>query len=65
MKIELIKPHTDDFGKEYWPGTVADWSQPDAERAIGAGVAKRAGENQPVAKAPKLAAAEKGTAPKP
>lgn len=34
MKIQFIKPHTDAFGKTYQSGWVADWSQPDAERAI-------------------------------
>ena len=39
MKIEFIKPHTDGFGKTYQPGWVADWAQPDAERAIEEGFA--------------------------
>jgi len=44
MKIEFLKPYTDEFGKNYFPGWVADMSQPDAERLIGAGVANPAKE---------------------
>lgn len=44
MKIEFLKPYTDEFGKDYFPGWVADMSQPDAERLIGAGVANPAKE---------------------
>ena len=39
MKIQFTNLHTDDFDKTYQPGWVADWSQPDAERAIEEGFA--------------------------
>lgn len=42
MKIKFNKVHTDSDGKKYLPGWVADWSQPDAERAIAEGFAVEA-----------------------
>ena len=44
MKIQFLKPHTDDHGKAYQPGWVADWSEPDANAAIAKGIAKPAPE---------------------
>lgn len=44
MKIQFLKPHTDDHGKAYQPGWVADWSEPEAKAAIEAGIAKPAPE---------------------
>jgi hypothetical protein len=44
MKIQFLKPHTDDYGKAYQPGWVADWSEPDANAAIAKGFAKLAPE---------------------
>lgn len=44
MKIQFTKQHTDPFGKTYLPGWVADWSQPDGERAIAEGFAIHAPE---------------------
>ena len=55
MKIKFLKEHTDGFGKTYQPGWVAEWSQPDAERAIKEGFAQLARENDPVSKSTKPA----------
>lgn len=52
MMIEFIKPHTDGFGKTYLRGWVAEWAQPDAERAIEEGFARRAPAGAFARKAP-------------
>lgn len=52
MKIIFLKPYTDEFGKPYFPGWVADMAQPEAERLIGAGIADNAPEGAYPRKSP-------------
>lgn len=52
MKIIFLKAHTDEFGKSYFPGWVADMDQPAAERLIGAGIADNAPEGAYPRKSP-------------